>query len=94
MDNDQIVSRMNTYLHTSANVLAEWLGKLLPRTSDVWWEDCVMVKLSYNQAEMVSSAMDKAKTEYRKYQTLTLSPIEKEYLENIKDISKKAKRKK
>ena len=52
MDNDQIVSRMNSYLHTSANVLAEWLGKLLPRTSDDWWEDCVMAKLSYNQAEM------------------------------------------
>lgn len=52
MDNDQIVSRMNTYLHTSSNVLAEWLGKLLPRTSDDWWEDCVMAKLSYNQAEM------------------------------------------
>ena len=32
MDNDQIVSRMNTYLHTSANVLAEWLGKLGGRT--------------------------------------------------------------
>ena len=53
MDSDQIVSRMNTYLHTSANVLAEWLGKLLPRTSEDWWEDCVIAKLSYNQAEMV-----------------------------------------
>lgn len=52
MDSDQIVSRMNTYLHTSANVLAEWLGKLLPRTSEDWWEDCVIAKLSYNQAEM------------------------------------------
>ena len=52
MDNDQIVSRMNAYLHTSANVLAEWLGKLLPRTSEDWWEDCVIAKLSYNQAEM------------------------------------------
>lgn len=52
MDNDRIVSRMNTYLHTSANVLAEWLGKLLPRTSDNWWEDCAIAKLSYNQAEM------------------------------------------
>lgn len=52
MNNDQIVSSMNTYLHTAANVLAEWLGKLLPRTSDYWWEDCVMAKLSYNQAEM------------------------------------------
>ena len=30
MDNDQIVSRMNTYLHTSANVLAEWLESCYP----------------------------------------------------------------
>lgn len=52
MDNDQIVSRMNTYLHTSTNVLAEWLGNLLPKTSDEWWEDCVIAKLSYNQAEV------------------------------------------
>ena len=51
MDNDQIVSRMNTYLHASANVLAEWLGKLLPRASDDWWEECVLDKLSYNQRE-------------------------------------------
>lgn len=51
MDNDQIVSRMNTYLHTSASVLAEWLGKLLPRASESWWEECVLDKLSYNQRE-------------------------------------------
>ena len=49
MDNDQIVSRMNSYLHTSANVLADWLGSLLPRASDDWWEECVLDKLSYNQ---------------------------------------------
>ena len=51
MDNDRIVSRMNAYLHTSANVLAEWLGKLLPRVSENWWEECVLDKLSYNQRE-------------------------------------------
>lgn len=51
MDNDQIVSRMNTYLHTSATLMEEWLGKLLPRTSDNWWEECVIEKLSYNQRE-------------------------------------------
>ena len=52
MDNDQIASRMNTYLHTSANVLAEWLRSLLPKVSDDWWEDCVLDRLSYNQREM------------------------------------------
>ena len=51
MENDQIVSRMHTYLHTSAKLLEEWLGNLLPKTSDEWWEECVMEKLSYNQRE-------------------------------------------
>lgn len=55
MDSDQIVSRMNTYLHTSAKCLEEWLGKLLPKTSDEWWEECVIEKLSYNQRETVKS---------------------------------------
>ena len=32
MENNQIVSRMNTYLHTSAKLLEEWLGNLLPKT--------------------------------------------------------------
>ena len=52
MENDQIVSRMNSYLHISANMLAEWLGNLLPKTSPEWWEDCVIEKLSYNQREI------------------------------------------
>ena len=47
MDNDQIVSSMNSYLHTSANVLSEWLRSLLPRASDDWWEECVLDKLMY-----------------------------------------------
>lgn len=51
MDNNQIISSMNTYLHISESLLAEWLGKLLPRTTPDWWEDCVMEKLSYNQRE-------------------------------------------
>lgn len=55
MDGDLIVSRMNAYLHTSANILAEWLGKLLPRTTDDWWDECVLEKLSYNQREMAKS---------------------------------------
>lgn len=51
MENDQIVSRMNTYLHTSAKLLEECLSKLLPKNSDDWWEECVIEKLSYNQRE-------------------------------------------
>ena len=37
-------------------------------------------------------AIDKALDEYRKYQVLTLSPIEKAYIETIKSIEKKTRR--
>ena len=37
-------------------------------------------------------AVKKAKTEYRKYQKNTLSPVEQAYMETIKDIGEKAKK--
>lgn len=40
-----------------------------------------------------SKAVEKAKTEYRKYQEKTLAPVEKAYLENIKCLEKIAKKK-
>ena len=39
-------------------------------------------------------ATDKAKSEYRKYQEITLAPVEQAYLESIKEISKDIKKKK
>ena len=33
-------------------------------------------------------AMEKAKTEYRKYQEATLAPVEKAYLENLRSVEK------
>ena len=38
-------------------------------------------KISHTQA------IEKARTEYKKYQVKTLSPVEKEYLETIKQIN-------
>ena len=38
-------------------------------------------------------AVEKAQREYRKYQAKTLSPVEVEYLENIKALKKKIERK-
>ena len=38
-------------------------------------------------------AMDKALIEYRKFQVKTLSPVEQDYLESIKLIEKKTKKK-
>ncbi len=69
MDGEQLVSRVNAYLHTSANVLAEWLGKLLPRTTDAWWEECVLDRISYKQREM---AKEKGFTELGEFDLATL----------------------
>lgn len=38
-------------------------------------------------------ALEKAKAEYRKYQEITLSPVEQVYLENIKEVAKELKKK-
>lgn len=38
-------------------------------------------------------AIDKAKTEYRKYQEITLTPVEQAYLESIKEVLKEVKKK-
>ena len=47
-----------------------------------------------NEAGSVShkQALEKAKSEYRKYQEITLTPVEKAYLESIKEVSKEVKR--
>lgn len=39
-------------------------------------------------------ALDKAKSEYRKYQKITLTPVEQAYLESIKELEKDVKEKK
>lgn len=39
-------------------------------------------------------AVDKAKAEYRKYQEVTLAPVEQAYLDCIKEVSKEVKKKK
>lgn len=64
----------------------EHLDKVLSSTGEKLLENggCVSHK----------QAVDKALDEYRKYQVLTLSPVEKAYLETIKSIEKKVKKKK
>jgi len=37
--------------------------------------------------------LEKAKAEFKKYQLKTLSPVEKDYLENIKALQKKIDKK-
>lgn len=54
MNEEQIVSLMNDYLHKAAKSLATWLNGMLPRSGDSWWDECVISNLSFNQREQVT----------------------------------------
>lgn len=54
-----------------------------------YWKELLVGAGSVSHEE----AMDKALTEYRKFQVKTLSPVEQAYLESIKMIEKEAKKK-
>ncbi len=53
MNEAQIVSLVNDYLHKAAKSLSRWLDDMLPRSGEDWWEECVLSNLSYNQREQV-----------------------------------------
>lgn len=52
MNSQNIVSKMNTYLHESATALVTWLDGILPKVAETWWDDCVLNSLSYTQREI------------------------------------------
>ena len=55
MDNQTIVSKVNSFLHEATLSLAAWLESILPRVSSSWWDDCVMNSLSYSQREKATN---------------------------------------
>ena len=69
---------MSDYVDHLDNVLKATGEKLLTDAGTI----------SHNQA------IEKAKTEYKKYQVKTLSPVEEAYLKTIKEINKKIDKKK
>ena len=68
---------MSDYVTQLDNILSSTGEKLLTDAG----------RISHRQA------MDKAKAEYRKYQVKTISPVEQAYLDTIKALQKKAKKK-
>ena len=52
MESQFVVSNMNSFLHSAAAVLSDWLSEKLPLTGDTWWDECVTYNLSYNQREI------------------------------------------
>ena len=51
MNEQVIISKMHGYLHTATKELCAWLGKMLPRVSEDWWQICVMDNLSFTQKQ-------------------------------------------
>ena len=54
MDYEFIVAKMQGYIHRAAQELSAWLSDLLPRTTNDWWAECVLDKLSYDQREIAN----------------------------------------
>ena len=83
------------------NQLLQILQQLRPMYMDDYVKQLDMVLSSGNRKLLIGSgtvshkqALDKAKTEYRKYQEITLTPVEEAYLESIKEVTKEIKKKK
>lgn len=51
MNEQAIVSKMNEYLLIARKDLCTWLGKMLPRVSEDWWQTCVIDNLSVMQKQ-------------------------------------------
>ena len=67
--------------------MQDWVDELDKFTQTYWkWVLPDAWKISHEEA------MEKAEKEYRNYQAKTLSPVEIEYLNSIKDIEKKVKK--
>jgi len=54
MNEQAIVSKMHEYLHIATKELCAWLGKMLPRVGEDWWQVCVMDNLSFVQRQYAS----------------------------------------
>ena len=49
MDEQNIISKLNEYLHEATKELCNWLEKMLPRVTENWWIECVLNNLSQSQ---------------------------------------------
>ena len=74
---EHIPMYMSDYIKQLNNILASGNRKILENKG----------KVSHQQA------IEKAESEYRKYQKNNLSPVESDYLENLKELAKNVKKK-
>lgn len=69
MNEQAIVSKIHEYLHMATRDLCAWLGKMLPRVGDDWWQVCVLDNLSYAQKQYAE------KSGYSKLEDLDLAAL-------------------
>ena len=55
MNEQMIISKVNSFLHKATVSLVNWLNNILPKVTKDWWDDCVIPSLSYTQREMAVS---------------------------------------
>jgi len=53
MNEINIITKINGYLHSATKELSSWLEKMLPRVTEDWWQECVINNLSYPQQEQL-----------------------------------------
>lgn len=69
MNDTFIVSKINEYLYIATQKLSAWLGQMLPRVTDNWWNECVLGNMSYSQRELAE------KNGYDKLEHLDLAAL-------------------
>lgn len=69
MNEQAIVSKMHEYLRAATKELYAWLGKMLPRVGEDWWQVCVIDNLSYAQKQYA------AENGYAKLEDLDLAAL-------------------
>ena len=81
------LAEMKAMEHTPMK-MSDWVAEL-DRFTSIYGKGTLLDagKISHEKA------IEKAETEYRKYQVKTLSPVEKVYLESIKTLQKEVQRK-
>ncbi|MDR2538654.1 MAG: virulence RhuM family protein [Bifidobacteriaceae bacterium] len=97
--NEDEIFRLNRLVSAFFDLAEIKAQEHIPMTMKDWADELDKFVESYGKGRLLNAgkiskrqAEDKAIQEYKKFQQNTLSSVEKEYLENLKDIEHKAKK--
>lgn len=55
MNEQMIITKVNSFLRKSTVLLVDWLDDILPKVTNDWWNECVLPSLSFTQRDMAVS---------------------------------------